>query len=121
MGSFTGEKAEEAGGDCCRNEPGAPYRSEDLVRLMMADVLREEGFQVIEVSDAVEAISILKAMPVDVVITDLRMSAVAHRSAAACACLREPSLLLVTLSPSKFCTRGANWLRRGECHVPSAA
>ena len=75
---------------------------EALVRLMMADVLREEGFQVIEVSDAVEAISILKAMPVDVVITDLRMSAVAHRSAAACACLREPSLLLVTLSPSTF-------------------
>ena len=56
----------------------------------------------IEVSDAAEAISILKAMPVDVVITDLRMSAVAHRSAAACACLREPSLLLVTLSPSTF-------------------
>jgi CheY-like chemotaxis protein len=39
---------------------------------MMADVLREEGFQVVEVSDAAEAISILKAMPVDVVITDLR-------------------------------------------------
>ena len=38
----------------------------------------------IEVSDAAEPISILKAMPVDVVITDLRMSAVAHRSAAAC-------------------------------------
>jgi CheY-like chemotaxis protein len=37
---------------------------EALVRLMMADVLREEGFQVIEVSDAAEAISILKAMPV---------------------------------------------------------
>ena len=31
----------------------------------------------IEVSDAAEAISMLKAMPVDVVITDLRMSAVA--------------------------------------------
>jgi hypothetical protein len=74
---------------------------EALVRLMMADVLGEEGFQVIEVSDAAEAISILKAMPVDVVITDLRMSAVGHRSAA-CACLREPSLLLVTLSPSTF-------------------
>src|ERR1700730_9076502 len=77
MGSFTGEKAEEAGGDCCRNEPGAPYRSEDLVRLMMADVLRDEGFRVIEASDAAEAISILKAMAVDAVITDLRMSAVA--------------------------------------------
>jgi hypothetical protein len=38
--------------------------------------------------DFLLAHSILKAMPVDVVITDLRMSAVAHRSAAACACLR---------------------------------
>jgi CheY-like chemotaxis protein len=75
---------------------------EGVVRRTLTDVLREEGFQVIEVSDAAEAISILKAMPVDVVITDLRMSAVAHRSAAACACLREPSLLLVTLSPSTF-------------------
>jgi CheY-like chemotaxis protein len=46
---------------------------EDLVRLMLADVLRDEGFQVIEASDAAEAISMLKAMPVDVVITDLRM------------------------------------------------
>jgi CheY-like chemotaxis protein len=77
MGSFTGEKAEEAGGDCCRNEPGAPYRSEDLVRLMMADVLRDEGFRVIEASDAAEAFSILKAMAVDVVITDLRMRTIA--------------------------------------------
>jgi CheY-like chemotaxis protein len=80
---------------------------EALVRLMMADVLREEGFQVIEVSDAAEAISILKAMPVDVVITDLRMSAVAHRSATACACLREPSLLLATLFPSTFLRPGS--------------
>ena len=32
---------------------------EALVRLMMADVLREEAFQVIEVSDAAAAISIL--------------------------------------------------------------
>jgi CheY-like chemotaxis protein len=50
---------------------------EDLVRLMMADVLRDAGFQVLEASDAAEAISILKAMAVDVVITDLRMSAIA--------------------------------------------
>jgi Response regulator receiver domain len=50
---------------------------EDLVRLMMADVLREKGFQVIEASDAAEAISIIKTTPVDAVITDLRMSAVA--------------------------------------------
>jgi CheY-like chemotaxis protein len=47
------------------------------VRLMMADVLRDEGFQMIEASDAAEAISIIKTTPVDAVITDLRMSAVA--------------------------------------------
>jgi CheY-like chemotaxis protein len=50
---------------------------EDLVRLMMAEVLRDEGFRVIEASDAAEAISIIKTTPVDAVITDLRMSAVA--------------------------------------------
>ena len=50
---------------------------EVLVRLMMAEALREEGFQVFEASDGEEGISVLKAMPVDVVITDLRMSAVA--------------------------------------------
>jgi CheY-like chemotaxis protein len=50
---------------------------EVLVRLMMAEALRGEGFQVFEASDGEEGISVLKAMPVDVVITDLRMSAVA--------------------------------------------
>lgn len=44
---------------------------------MLADALREEGFQVFEASDGEEGISILKAMPVDVVVTDLRMSAFA--------------------------------------------
>jgi CheY-like chemotaxis protein len=33
---------------------------EDLVRLMLAEVLRDEGFQVIEASDAAEAISMLR-------------------------------------------------------------
>ena len=46
---------------------------EVLVRLMMAEVLRGQGFQVFEASDGEEGISILRAMPVDVVITDLRM------------------------------------------------
>ena len=50
---------------------------EVLLRLMVAEVLRGEGFQVFEVSDAEEGISILKAIPVDVVVTDLRMSAFA--------------------------------------------
>ena len=50
---------------------------EVLVRLMVADVLRAEGLQVFEASSGQEGISILNAMPVDVVITDLRMSRVA--------------------------------------------
>jgi CheY-like chemotaxis protein len=46
---------------------------EVLVRLMVAEVLRGGGFQVFEASNGQEGISILKTMPVDVVITDLRM------------------------------------------------
>jgi two-component system, response regulator PdtaR len=49
---------------------------EVLQRLMLADVLREHGFQVFEAADPDEAISILRTMPVDVVITDLHMPAV---------------------------------------------
>ena len=48
-----------------------------LMRLMLADFLRYEGFQVFEAAEAHEAISILECMPdVDVVITDMRMRSV---------------------------------------------
>jgi CheY-like chemotaxis protein len=50
---------------------------EVLVRLMVAEVLRGEGFQVFEASNGQEGISILKAMAVDIMITDLRISAIA--------------------------------------------
>jgi CheY-like chemotaxis protein len=64
--------------------PDAPARTvavlvaedEVLLRLMVADVLREQGFQVFEAADPDEAISILRTMPVDVVITDLNMRAI---------------------------------------------
>jgi CheY-like chemotaxis protein len=47
---------------------------EVLLRLMVADALRGEGFQVFEAADADEAISILVSTPdVDVVITDMQM------------------------------------------------
>src|SRR6516225_10364235 len=46
---------------------------EFLVRRMVADVLREQGFHVFEAGDAEEAVGILKAVPVDAVVTDLRM------------------------------------------------
>ena len=46
---------------------------EVLVRLMVADALRGEGFPVFEASNGQEGISILKARRIDVVITDLRM------------------------------------------------
>ena len=49
---------------------------EVLLRLMLADILRDEGFQVFEAADADEAISILENMPdVDVVVSDMRMRA----------------------------------------------
>ncbi len=47
---------------------------EFLVRLYVADSLREEGFRVIEAINGDEAVSILRtSAPVDVVVTDLRM------------------------------------------------
>jgi CheY-like chemotaxis protein len=48
---------------------------EVLVPLMLADALRYQGFQVFEATDADEAIAVLRAMQVDVVITDLHMRA----------------------------------------------
>jgi two-component system, response regulator PdtaR len=45
---------------------------EVLVRLTLADELRKGGLQVFEATDADEAISILKSVPLDVV-TDLHM------------------------------------------------
>jgi CheY-like chemotaxis protein len=47
---------------------------EFLVRLYVADSLREEGFQVIEAVNGDEAVSILRtSAPVDIVVTDFRM------------------------------------------------
>jgi two-component system, response regulator PdtaR len=49
---------------------------EVLLRLMLGDVLRREGFQVFEAADAHEAISVLESMAdVDVVVSDMRMRA----------------------------------------------
>jgi CheY-like chemotaxis protein len=64
------------------DEPPKPVKvlfaeDETLVRLMVADVLRGAGCQVFEASDGEEGMSILKTMPVEVVVTDLRMSAFA--------------------------------------------
>jgi CheY-like chemotaxis protein len=50
---------------------------EVLVRLMLADALRHQGFQVFEAADAEDAVAILRAMQVDVVVTDLHMRAAA--------------------------------------------
>jgi len=46
---------------------------EVVVRLMLADELRRSGLQVFEAANADEAISILKSLPMDVVLTDLHM------------------------------------------------
>jgi CheY-like chemotaxis protein len=49
---------------------------EVLLRLMVCDVLRDNDFQVFEATNAEEAISILRTMPVDVVIIDLHLRVV---------------------------------------------
>lgn len=44
-----------------------------LVRMVVAAYLREGGFQVVEAAGAEEAIRVLRASPVDVVFSDVRM------------------------------------------------
>jgi CheY-like chemotaxis protein len=58
-------------------EPVTVLIAEDdvLVRLMVAEALREAGFRVSEAVHADEAITILNTMQVDVVVTDLHMRA----------------------------------------------
>jgi two-component system, response regulator PdtaR len=47
---------------------------EVLIRLSIADALRNRGLQVLEASNAEEAMAILEsALPIDVVFTDIRM------------------------------------------------
>jgi len=69
----------EAGGDL----QVLVAEDEFVVRRMVADVLREQGFRVFEAQDAEEAVAILKAVPVDAVVTDLRMRTVGDGTAVA--------------------------------------
>jgi len=67
--------------DIPRGEPCAPTRSnillvedELLIRMMIGDKLRDEGFDVIEAVNADEALAILKSpVRVDLLISDVRM------------------------------------------------
>ena len=44
-----------------------------LVRLLLSDALRDEGYRVVEACNADEALAILDATPPDLIITDVRM------------------------------------------------
>ena len=77
---------------------------EVLVRLMLADVLREHGFEVLEAVNAAEALSVLRTMPVDVVILDLHMKVAAEGMLVANYVRRQG---LCTLACSRLCA-GAN-------------
>ena len=72
---------------------------EVLLRLMVADALRREGFQVFEASDAGEAIAILEAVRVDVVVTDLHMRATGDgMEVAKCVRARRPGVPVILAS-----------------------
>ena len=43
------------------------------MRLMLAETLADEGFEVVEASDGAEGVRLHKAQPVDIVVTDLIM------------------------------------------------
>jgi DNA-binding response OmpR family regulator len=57
-------------------EPVKVIVAEDevLVRLMLAEGLREAGFRVLEASKADEAIALMKSIGADAVVTDLQMA-----------------------------------------------
>jgi DNA-binding NtrC family response regulator len=46
---------------------------EVLIRMTLAAVLRDEGFDVIEACDADEALVVLATAPIDLLLTDVRM------------------------------------------------
>ena len=46
---------------------------EFLIRCMLSDELRDVGYQVIEACDASEALSVLKTVQPDLIISDVRM------------------------------------------------
>ena len=46
---------------------------EFLIRCMLCDELREAGFRVIEACDATEALSVLKTVSPDLIVSDVRM------------------------------------------------
>lgn len=46
---------------------------EFLIRFMLSDELRDAGYQVIEACDATEAVSVLKTVQPDLIISDVRM------------------------------------------------
>ena len=46
---------------------------ESLVRMLVAEVLRQDGCEVTEAASADEALSLLAAWPPDVIVTDIRM------------------------------------------------
>lgn len=64
--------------DPVQNGPAEPPRvlvveDEVLIRLATSDELRDAGFEVIEAANADEALRYLRSLPVDAVLTDVRM------------------------------------------------
>ena len=73
---------------------------EVLVRMLIADVLQEEGFKVIEAKNAAEALRVLEARPdVDVLFTDAEMPpGLSGFELARQVCERWPSIQIVVSS-----------------------
>lgn len=65
---------------------------EALVRLMIVETLRDDGFTVLEAGDAAEAQAILAQSMVDVLVTDLNMPGMDGRALIAHARERRPDL-----------------------------
>lgn len=86
---------------------------EVLIRLMLADELRDAGHQVIEASDADEALVILEASLPDLIISDVRMpGSIDGMGLLALVRASQPALpVIITsahLDPAHAQSRGAN-------------
>lgn len=71
---------------------------EALVRMMIVETLRDDGFDVLEAGDAAEAQEILSRSPVDVLVTDLNMPGMDGRALIARARERQPGLPAVLMT-----------------------
>jgi DNA-binding NtrC family response regulator len=86
---------------------------EDTLRTNLAEVLKEEGFEVITCADGTEALQALKSGPVDVFITDLRMPGVSGMDLIDHAVKRSPDAIIIVITAFGQVETAVEAMKRG--------